>query len=186
MKNITRWVKLAVLTTTVLLLAGCSEYVSLYPLYDDSTLVIEPSLNGSWKSKDDDVWTFVPDGRKYNMTMTEPDEKPWEGQAGLVRISGRLFLDVCGEDSGLTGAPAHIFVRIRFDKGSEGNRLEVAFLEPSWMDRRLAQEKDLTSLPKTHGRIVLIAPTTRLQDFFRRHASDEDAFTESEILVQTR
>ena len=166
----------------VLFLAGCNDFVSIYPLYDEFTLVSTPSLAGTWKSTEDDSWTFVPsEGRLYEVTLSSPeDEENWNLEGGLVELSGKLFLDLCGDDAGATGAPAHIFARIRIEESPlEGKRIEVAWLEQSWMEEQLRQEAHLTSLPPAHGRTILTTPTRDLQDFFRRHAWDEDAFSTS-------
>jgi hypothetical protein len=161
------------------LLTGCEDYVSLYPLYDDRTLTVEPPLTGSWRTPEGDVWTFVPsDGRKYRLTVTSSSEETFEFEAGLIELSRRLFLDLCGKDSGTTGAPAHAFARIQFSQDPfEGNLLEVAWLNGSWMKQRLEEERHLTQLPSSHGRTILTAPTADLQEFFRRHAWDERAFS---------
>ena len=180
MKNSLRCARTIVLVLTALVLAGCNDYVSLFPLYDDLTLAINPSLSGSWKSADGNTWDFVPNGKRYRLTVTDDEGKPWKFDAGLVELSGRLFLDLRAEDSGITGAPAHIFARIRLDRASrEENKIEVAWLEKSWMEERLIDEKDVTHLPETNGRTVLTAPTATLQHFFRRHAWDEEAFSSS-------
>jgi hypothetical protein len=177
MKNIFR---LIILSLSILVLAGCNDYVSLFPLYDDSTLATTPSLSGSWKSFEGDSWRFVPDGKRYKLTVIDDEDKPWKFDAGLVELSGRLFLDLSGEDNGITGAPAHIVARIRlFPDPREGNRIEIAWLEKSWMEERLLEEKQMTHLPETNRRTVLTAPTATLQDFFRRHARDEKSFSSS-------
>src|SRR5262245_9508267 len=102
MKDIVHSATFALIALTTLLLAGCNDFVSIYPLYDDATLTLEPSLAGSWETPDDDTWTFVPskDG-KYKLTISaNAKDESWDFEAGLVRLSGRLFLDLCGEDSG--------------------------------------------------------------------------------------
>ena len=169
-----------------LFLVGCDDFVSIHPLYDESTLTSDPSLAGTWTSTEGNIWTFAPSkGRKYQLTVTDSprpseksEEEKWEFEAGLVELSGRLFLDLCGKDSGITGAPAHIFARIRIDKSSrDGNVLEVAWLVQSWMKKQIDTGTYLTSLPPAHGRTILTASTRDLQDFFRRHAWDEEAFS---------
>ena len=187
MKNSVSRMRLLILPLAALILTACNDFVSLYPLYDDLTLTVEPPLTGSWRTHEGDVWTFAPsDDRKYKLTVTsvstvgdKTTEETFEFEAGLVELSGRLFLDLCGEASGATGAPAHIFARVEIEKDLlEGNKLEVAWLDSSWMKERLAEEKYLTHLPPSHGRTILTAPTPDLQDFFRRHAWDQDAFSE--------
>ena len=86
MRNI-RYRGLQILSLTLLLFAGCNDYVSLFPLYDDSTLAVTPSLEGSWKTSERDIWTFVRQGRKYRLTvMDHEDNKAWEFEAGLVEL----------------------------------------------------------------------------------------------------
>jgi hypothetical protein len=187
MRKHSHWIRLFFLATT-LLLAGCNDFVSIYPLYDESTLVIEPALTGTWKSTEGDIWTFAPAvGHTYKLSVKSSDSAPadkddedkeWKFEAGLVELSGRLFLDLCSEDSGTTGAPAHVVARIRMNRSIlDGNTLEVAWLVGSWMEERLQEENLLTHLPPAHGKTILTAPTRDLQDFFRRHAWDAGAFS---------
>ena len=181
-----RNIRLAIAVVMALFLTGCNDFVYLYPLYDDLSLIFEPAFLGSWEVERDEMWTFkkADEPRMYKVTITDTSDdkdkpKAYELEGGLVRLSGRLFLDLSSDDTGLTGAPAHIFARVQIvrDDRDGTNKLEVAWLSASWMEEALAQESHLTHLPPSHGKTTIMAPTMDLQDFFRRHAWDDDAFS---------
>lgn len=181
-----RNIRFAIVLVMALFLTGCNDFVSLYPLYDDLSLTFDPAFVGSWEVEEGETWTFKKgdEARKYKVTIadaTGDEGKPetHELEGGLVNLSGRLFLDLSSDDTGLTGAPAHIFARVRIvrDYGDGENKLEVAWLSHYWMEETLKQEKQLTHMPASHGKTIITAPTLDLQDFFRRHAWDEEAFS---------
>jgi len=159
-------------------LTACDDVVALHPLYDERSLILEPSLYGSWTSSDHETWTFEQlSGKTYKLIITDKDSETLEFDAALVELSGFSFLDLSSRDTGLTGAPGHIFAKIKIDQDT----LHVAGLNNAWMKQRVVGEKELSYL-ETRQRIVVTAPTLDLQHFFRKYAAAVDAFSEDEEL----
>ncbi len=176
-----RILKMAAPAALAILLAGCDDVVSLYPLYDDRTLVFEPALLGSWTEGDSgERWTFEQAGEKtYRLTVTDSKETT-EITAHLVELGGLLFLDLAEEEAGATGIQGHMFGLVRVERDS----LRLGFLKSGWLAKKLKQEQALPFLaaPKGEGRMVMVAPTRELQYFILRHALDPEAFDSSELV----
>ena len=176
-----RSARLATLLMVAVLLSGC-DVVSIYPLYDDLTLSFVPELLGSWKAGDDETWIFT-SGKKnmYRLVVvrelqaqdaekTAIEETKFE--AAVVRLAGRLFLDLMSDDHGSTGAPAHIFARIEL----RDDVLRIGWLNDSWMKEKLKTDTYISSVAASHGKTVITAPTRDLQSFFRAYAWEDEAF----------
>jgi hypothetical protein len=82
-------------------------------------------------------------------------------------------LDLYSEDAGPTGAPAHVFARVKIEK----NALHIEWFDDDWLKDQLKQETYLSSINTPGGRIVLTAHTPELQYFYSRHAWDREADT---------
>src|SRR5262245_54239681 len=123
----TKWFFLLLMVVS---LTACDDVVALHPLYDERSLVLDPVLNGSWTSSDHETWTFEPSsGKTFRLIITDKDREKLEFDAALVELAGFRFLDLSSRDTGLTGAPGHIFAKIRIDQDT----LHVAGLNNSWM-----------------------------------------------------
>ena len=81
-------------------------------------------------------------------------------------------MDLMSEDSGATGAPAHIFARVEIEQGV----LHVGWVDNSWMKEMLKLNSQLTWSRASRNMTVLTSTTSDLQSFFRSHASDEEAY----------
>lgn len=113
----------------------------------------------------------------YNLVIKEFDNEGKTSEthnveAAVVRLAGRLFLDLMSEDSRGTSVSAHQFARIEIEQ----DVLHIGWVHDSWMKDKLEEETYLTWLPAAHGKTLLTAPTRDLQHFFRSHAWDDDAY----------
>ncbi len=176
-----RTIKLMVVLLVMLLLSACDDVVSLAPLYDDTTLISVPELAGTWRVDTNATWTISPAGTKKYHLVIEDVEGQGAGErrvtqtkveVGLVRLSGKLFMDLMSEDFGMTSAPAHIFARIEIEQ----DVLHVGWVDDAWMKEMLELNRHLTWSTADHGKIVLTSSTRDLQLFFRDHAWDEEAY----------
>jgi hypothetical protein len=175
-----RNLKLLAAATLTLYLSAC-DVVSLAPLYDDDALTIVPELEGTWRVDSRETWTFTPAGKKMYSLLIEEIENPDQqephisktrAEVGLVRLSGKLFMDLMSEESGMTGAPAHIFGRAEVEQ----DVLHVEWVDDSWMKTMLELNNSLKWSRAAHNKIVLTSTTIDLQFFFRSHAWDEEAY----------
>jgi hypothetical protein len=165
---------------SILCAAGCDDVVSLAPLYDDATLVFDAGLVGSWRADKSEIWTFTTDDEKMYRLLVRQTREDEAGarteedrfDVGLVRLSGRLFMDLMSDESGPTGAPAHVFARIEI----ENDVLQVGLLDSEWMKKQLKGQESLTFYTVSKDRVVIAAPSRDLQYFFGRHAWNDEAF----------
>jgi hypothetical protein len=180
---------LAIPFLALIVLSGCDEspsVVSLHPLYDERTLTFDPALAGAWLSEDDS-WTFIktPEGNMYRLQLIQRDseEKTMYFEAALAQLAGVRFLDLCSDNTGETGAPAHAIFRFRL----EDDKVELQQIDNKWLAETVASEGKLSYL-KHHEKVVITASTIDLQYFLQHHATDSGAFPEdsSEVIQLTR
>ena len=117
MKKIT----FAMAPITLLFLAGCVP--SIHGLYTDKDTVYDPALVGIWSEPNStETWEFTQAGEKaYRLTITEDKGKTGRFQVHLVKLQGKMFLDLFPEDPNLPGntdyykfhlLPVHSFLRL--------------------------------------------------------------------------
>jgi hypothetical protein len=183
-----RHIRFGFLLVVALLVAACEEnhdaVVSIYPLFSDATTTFEPGLIGVWKSNEGDLWTFqqTPNSKTYQLSITDAEGKEnWKLDAALVRLAGFSYLDVMSDDSGITGAPAHMLFRMRLGDGAA----DIVDLDHEWMAKAVSEETQFPFL-SSRGKLVIMAPTADLQNFFQRHALDTGAFPETDVTHLTR
>lgn len=165
------------------LLPGCVP--SLHPLYTEEDLVFEPGLAGTWIDPENDTaWTFAPgDGKTYAVTYVEGG-KPGRFEGHLVRIGGKLLLDLHPEDPDIDAndfyrlhlVPAHTFLRV--DLGPD--TLALRPLHPEWIAALLEKDPKAVAHEKIRGGdiVILTAQPRDLQAFLRKHLDAEGAFME--------
>lgn len=105
----------------LLLLGGCVP--SLHPLYTEKDLTFDPALLGQWTEDDGKgTWAFTKAGEKeYRLVFTDNQGKGGGFQAHLLKIEGRLFLDIFPTDLDLKEndffrlhlLPAHTFMLVK-------------------------------------------------------------------------
>ena len=175
-----RHARLTILLLAVIYLMGCEEspsVVSLHPIYDERTVTFEPALVGAWSYKEEAAarWTFkkAPDDNTYRLEVIDTSEnKTMTFNAVLVRLGGTLFMDLCSENTGETGAPAHAIFKLRLEE----DKLELQEINNKWMAEAAANER--LAYLKNHDKVVLTAPTIDVQYFLQHHAVDAGAFPE--------
>ena len=168
-----KWI---VLMLCAAVLTGCDDHsvVSIHPLYDSATITFEPSLVGTWKI-DEETWTFERSGSMYRLSITEArEDRTMHFEGAVAQLAGFLFLDLSSDDTGPTGAPAHVFFKLTTGDGM----LHLAGLDNGWMEKAIMEESNFPFI-RAHEKIVITAPTADLQYFFRKHGSDPEAFPET-------
>lgn len=120
----------------------CRSVASLYPLFTDNDLILEPALLGTWLAfdeKDTVRYVFTPGDstapRTYVLTMSGGDEQA-RFTARLGRIDDQLILDLVPFDDddvaapGFEGfvVPVHIITRLDVARDS----LWYAYLGGDW------------------------------------------------------
>jgi hypothetical protein len=195
---------MAVLALTV---GALSCVWSLQPLFEESDLIIEPGLVGTWKTADnEDTWTFekIQNGKEYVLVYRQaefgPDGPFSEGklvpgdaarfQARLGRLGGRLFLDLIPVAEGNPGVRnelfnwhlirAHTICRLWLEKDA----LRLDWLSENWLEEGFTSGKITIAHARAEDGWVVTAPTKELQQAVARYAEDNDAFPPSEDILR--
>jgi len=190
-------VKWSILALSAMSFLSC--VASLLPLFEDSYLVAEPGLIGTWKAAEGaDTWTFEKaGGNEYLLVQKQaqfdldhvggqPSKKvPGDAarfRARLGSLGGNLFLDLYPADEDNPTAhndllnahliPAHTLARVWLAKDS----LKIIFLDEDWISKAI----DTGEIKLTHVNsgqwLVLTAPTAELQAFILKFGGNAKAF----------
>jgi len=185
-----RSLKALTLIAAALLVGGCWT-LSIEPLYTEADPVSEPGLVGIWgdtSGSSDETWTFLAtqDGA-YRLITEERDAPDGVFEAHLVRLDGRLYLDLYPEEPEAGNEmyvghliPAHSIWQIRL----EGHVLSMRMLDTDWLKDKIAQKEIDIAHVRRDDVIVLSASTAELQQFVVRYA--DAAFGEDPLVMQRR
>jgi len=165
----------------LIVLAGCVP--SLHPLYTKQDLIFDPALVGEWSGKNsNDTWTFTKSGEKeYKLVYTDGEGKTGEFVVHLVKLEGRLFLDLYPQEPELKEndfykmhlLPVHTFMKVQQIEPT----LQMAILNPDWIKTFLQEHPDAVRHEKLdQDYIVLTASTKELQSFLIKYGDTKDAF----------
>ncbi len=190
------------LLTLVLLapIASCEAPIGvLHSLLHEDEAVAEPAVLGEWSQTGDGTSTFrfeKAEGRGYKLTMVDPQDNGSNGSAvfdvQLVKLGGYLFMDaqleqmtVKGEsvDADVFWFPVHLFGRIEV----VNDKLEMRLLEEGWLKRALEDGRVNLRYEKVGQYGILVTATTdELQEFARKFAADEEAFSYETTLARRK
>ena len=163
-------------------LIGCVP--SLNPFYQDSDIVFDAALVGSW-TYEKEIWQFAKDGEKrYRFVHTDDKGHTAEFLAHLLKIKDRRFLDLfiekIGNDdvnpwAGASLIPGHLLIKVE----RIGSTLDIAAMNPDWLDEHLKKNpKAIAHQSASDKRVLLTASTEELQRFVMEHAEGEQLFGE--------
>jgi hypothetical protein len=194
---------LAVLALTICVL---SCVWSLQPLFEESDLVFERGLVGTWKTADhEDTWTFekAQNSNEYVLVYHQAEFEPGgpsankksvpgdtvRFQARLGRLGGHLFLDLIPEAEGNPRVHndlfnwhlirAHTICRLWLDK----DELRLDWLDENWLGEAFKSGKITIAHARAADGWVVTAPTKELQQMVLKYAEDKDAFPPSEDVL---
>ena len=134
MRKVAKWF----LPSLLLMLAGCVP--SLHPLYTDQAVIFDQSVLGVWAEDDSkETWALTRGGEKeYRLVHTDEDGKKGEFIAHLLKVEGRMFLDlypVEPENDFYRDylLRTHTFVVVL----QTALTIRISFLEPEWLKSEL-------------------------------------------------
>ena len=167
------------------LLTGCIP--SLHSLYTEKDTVFDERLLGDWLT-DDPKWEWKfekhSDPNSYKLTVTD-DEGKGEFIAHLVKLNDMLFIDLYpGEPQSLKSCdlwqfhvlPVHTFMKV---EQIEPIAAKMRMMNPKKMQEMLENDPNVIKHEIIEDdRIVLTASTNELQEFMKKHANDEDFFSD--------
>ena len=175
-----RKLKFAVMPAIALLAAACGPALSLHPLYTDEEVIFNPALVGAWGEAGDGL-IFIfgkTEENVYSVTVlgigsSNGDSLSLEGR--LIQLDSHLFMDVTSKEEDIENflaVPVHAFLRLSL----EGDSLGIAYMDDSWLEDILGQDKEQIKHEQLKGSILLTASAKELQQFVLKYAEDEEAF----------
>jgi hypothetical protein len=165
--GVKQWIASALGSLTLIVTTGCGP--ALQPFYTASDLFEDPALEGRW-TDGKESWEFhrVGDG-KYTISECDPDCKN-PAPATLFRLGGTVFVDFQEAGGSFSSAVyPHGILRVRLST----DQVEVTGLEEDAL-------KGLSNI-SINQRVLITAPTSKLQQFLLRHAADPQAWGETQV-----
>lgn len=181
------------------LLGGCVPVMSLRPLYTKENVVFDKKLLGTWVDDPNDpeiTWQFEsidePENA-YKLVFTGEDGMKGSFVAHLVKLQGKLFLDVYPSEppwdlddpnkvdwpyNTLFLIPAHTFVKI----DSVGPKLKMRLMLETQLEKLLEVNPDAIEHVAAKDKLVLTASTKELQAFVLKYADSDKVFTDEVVL----
>ena len=178
MKNIAK----LLLLSLFLALTGCVP--SLSPLYTEPDLIYDNSLVGVWLDKESgETWAFSNGGKlEYKLLHTAEDGRSGEFSARLVKIEGKLFLDIVPVKTGFPQNDffqSHLLTTHTFmNVVRSGPDVQIAVLESRWLKDVVETNRDAIRHEKINGEIVLTASSKELQKFLLANLKTKEAFSQ--------
>lgn len=189
MKNMILLAVLGVLSA----LTGCTA-PSIHPLVSDEVRITDPGLVGVWVKDDRDDrsrYHVAEENGRYVLQweLAEPGKPVRRWAFALARLGEHVFADLTLTDDdadrvkdlyGTIVIVGHCFMRVK----REGDRLSVWVINDEWLDKGLRSGALTLDHVRQDDDLVITASTPDLQAFFRRHASDPDAWRDEFRLVR--
>ena len=172
------------------LLGGCIIR-SLHPLYTDQDVIFSSDLLGCWSEDDSpEKWEFSKQSEnEYKLVYTQHGGGPFSDEedisgtfvAHLLRIDGKMFLDLFPSDSELEQhvffmpiLPVHTFAYVKQIKPT----LQISFPDYDWLEKLIANNPKAIRRENVDDGIILTASTKELQAFWLKHLDTKGAFEE--------
>lgn len=185
-------IKAFLLAGICLWVAGC--YIqSLNPIYDEETLTFDLGLVGKWSSSgnDGEFWIFEKAGEQEYKLIGEFNEngetKRAYFEAFLSRLGDFLFLDIfpkrLQEMPDIYQAhliPVHSFFKIHRD----GNTLITQSIDFNLFKDAAERQKPDLKYMDLEDKVLLIASTDELQEFFVKYVKPDSIFQSPDTLFR--
>lgn len=166
---------------------------SLYPLYDDKTIIFDETLVGTWKGKDekDVTWiiTALPN-KAYQLSVIDLTGEKRTFRIHLVKIGLSTYVDFFPDpeagkslietltinfDENFYNAhwfPVHTFGKIVIRK----NQFDLRMFDPDYLKKLIEQKRIRIKHEKTADDILLTASTKELQKFVAKYGDDSQLY----------
>ena len=171
---------------SLLALCGCIP-ISLYPLYNESDLISEPDLVGTWAEQDGDKEVvFEQAGEKAYIMISNYKGIVSRFDVHLLRLGEELFMDLYPRDPGVKLndiyqehiVGVHSFYHIHQIKPV----LKMSTFDYEWLKKQLSENQQELPHAILDGKLVITAPTAELQAFVLKHLKTEGAIIETDEL----
>ena len=180
------WIGLLLLPLT-----GCVPVFSVYPLYTERDVVLEPALEGAWGDSAEafPAWAFWKGkGSEYHVALPIDSTTLDSTLVGhLVRLRGALLLDLDATawtpDSTerafmerryayMLLTPVHAIFRVACTDTS----LTLWYLDDEWLKGYLSQHPRSVRFAMVNDSPLLTGSTEEVRAFVARHLDEKDAF----------
>ena len=170
-------------------ICSCGPVLTVNPLFDDSELIFEAALLGTWGDGHTSITFERGEGKTYKVTYRDGTKSSFlVGKLGC--LERQMFLDIYPGDS--YGAelekesyapllPLHTVMRVQI----ENDALVLDSLDEDWVKKQLDQgslEVEPGQIVKSDDDIFIAMSTEQLERFVRAHAYDDEAFPPSDPL----
>jgi len=167
-------VSLALAST--LLLAGCSNLVSLNPFVTEKQAVTDPALSGIWASADGkDLYSIRDTQDGYDIRFTTDSGESVKFKARLMVAGEVKLLDLIAADENPFQLQVHTPVRVWTD----GSTMRMTFLDSGWLREQAA--KQIATTP-AGDRTLIVAPSDVVREFFLKTGSDAKSYGDPSVL----
>jgi len=180
-----RYLRLMVLVLVLLpLMSNAKEVMSLNPLFTEKDAVVEPMIEGTWYDESGSTIVLSRAGDNFYHLVFTFDGNPIEYEAVLIRVAGRLILDIFpqisdGETAFYSGSQvwSHTF----YDISVRDDTLQVAPVSYEWFhDMAVKNNSDFQHTWSREG-ILLTGSTEDIGELFLNYCNDEVFWGDEEI-----
>jgi hypothetical protein len=158
---------------------GCGP--ALQPFFTSSDLSEDPALEGRWKSGDD-MFEFrhVQDSH-YTVLSCEPECKD-PVPVTMFRLNGQTYLDFQESKPSYSSAIyPHGVIRLRV----QGDEVESSMLDDDALRAAIHQKRVILShVMLDKNRLLVTAPTAKLQQFLSRYGQDPQLWTDKQTYLR--
>jgi hypothetical protein len=177
-------------------LSGCVQ--SLHPFYTEAQLTYDPSLVGTWAPPEEGerlVITGDAENKTYEAVYTDNEKKTGKFEVRLAKVQDQLLLDITPQemwrdDQAETHAvhllPVHSFMIVEM-KADNSDELILRQMDYDWLKGYLEKNPSAVAHETLNGdRIILTAPTEKVQAFVVEHIKTPDAYEEPQTLKRVK
>jgi hypothetical protein len=188
-EELMRAAKLFAVVIATLFVASCGPVLTLNRLFEDSEIILDPALLGTWGEGQTFVTLERGEGKTYKLTYRD-GSRVSVLVAELGCLDGQEFLDIYPADEAgdrtkneayAPRLPLHTVMRVHVDD----DELMLDSLDEDWVQKQVDQgslELEAQYVLKARDDLFIALPTEKLQDFVRNHAYDDEAFPPSDPL----
>ena len=175
----------------LLWIAGCVQ--SLQPFYTDDQLTFDPAITGHWVDTEGKNALDIPaadadaQGKVYHVTHTDEKGKAGRYVVHLAKVDKYMLADVkpeelqTGDSEQFTAQflPVHTFFIVEIT----ADELRVRPMSYDWFSKYIKAHPTELAFEQLEGdRIVLTAPTEKLQAFVVKNIDTPEAFAAASVL----
>jgi len=181
--------KIAIISIAGLVLISLACVRSIHPLFTADDLVFSNELIGTWIDDDKNTWTFTAiDSNSYDLVVSE-EGHPAQFKTHLVKLGDHLFLDTYPYEPSIDNdfyklhlIGAHLFARMEIFSDS----CWYTMVDHEWLKNILSESTENLAYEMVDDAIILTANTAELQTFFRKYASNSEAFKDRTLLNRNK